>query len=166
MRASSAFIVSALLLLFACNRQGSVPQRQPPETENCTLVFWEDGDTAVVDCPSNHRTTVRLVGIDTPESGFDENSRKRGMRQVKWWGIRLEQVFVCGKHATRRARELCPRGSKVVVRGNEFGKYGRRLAEIVCRGVNINERLVEEGLAGRYPYPKPPERPRACGAGS
>ncbi|RME28015.1 MAG: hypothetical protein D6806_03615, partial [Deltaproteobacteria bacterium] len=50
--------------------------------------------------------------------------------------------------------------------GNETGKYGRMLAEIVCGGVNINTKLVEEGLAGRYPYPNPPERPRACGEGN
>jgi len=28
--------------------------------------------------------------------------------------------------------------------------------------VNINEQLVKEGLAGRYPYPRLPDKPAAC----
>ncbi len=131
--------------------------------EPCVLRFWEDGDTPAVTCgPEGETVVVRMLGIDTAESGFDDNSRRRGARQADLWGMSLEQVFACGKAATRLARQLCPQGSAVDVIGTERGKYGRRLAYVVCKGINLNQRLVDEGLAGRYPYPGPPEKPAAC----
>jgi endonuclease YncB( thermonuclease family) len=133
----------------------------PPET--CRITFWEDGDTPTVACAgSEEPVVIRMIGIDTAESGFDENSRNRARRQVDLWGMTLEQVYTCGKAATRRVRELCPTGSEVEVIGTERGKYGRRLAYVICKGVNLNLRLVEEGLAGHYPYPGQPEKPAAC----
>lgn len=135
-------------------------QQSPPEA--CTLASWEDGDTPNVVCGSGKEGPVRLLGIDTPESGFDGNSQRRGRYQAKLWGLPVEQVFACGKAATRRAQELCPGGSAVQVIGNARDKYDRRLAYVVCQGVNVNERLVAEGLAGRYPFPGSPERPAGC----
>ncbi len=131
----------------------------PPEM--CALAFWEDGDTPTVDC-AGRKDVVRMLGIDTAESGFDDNSKRRAKRQVKLWGMTLDQVFACGKAATARVKVLCPVGSPVEVVGTERGHYGRRLAYVVCQGVNLNARLVEEGLAGRYPYPGDPEKPSAC----
>jgi len=129
----------------------------------CLLVQWEDGDTPYVRCSEGGpEVPVRLLGIDTAESGFDENSIARGRRQARQWGMASEDVFACGKAATARARELCPEGSQVEVTGSESDAYGRRLAYVTCRGVNLNERLVEDGLAGRYPYPGPPEKPARC----
>lgn len=180
MRRSTLLLLS-LLLVNSCSHSGPADQAAPEaesgaaagsadqpapatpsDTGDCRLLFWEDGDTAVVDCPSGGRVTVRLVGIDTPESGFDDNSRRRGQRQVRWWHLTLEQVFACGKAATRRVRQLCPRSSPVRLEGDKLDKYGRRLAKIFCRGMDINEQLVKEGLAGRYPYPRRPEKPAAC----
>ena len=140
-----------------------IAAEHPPET--CSLLRWEDGDTPYVRCADGEETVVRMLGIDTAESAFDDNSRKRGKRQADLWGMTLEQVFACGKAATLRARELCPAGNEVDVIGGERGKYGRRLAYVVCQGININLRLVEEGLAGRYPYPGSPEKPGACPLG-
>ena len=137
-----------------------VAANHPPET--CNLLRWEDGDTPYVRCADGEETAVRMLGIDTAESAFDDNSRKRGKRQADLWNMTLQQVFGCGKAATLRARELCPAGNEVDVVGNERGKYGRRLAYVVCQGINMNLRLVEEGLAGRYPYPGSPEKPSAC----
>jgi len=135
--------------------------KSPPE--ECRIKYWEDGDTPIVYCGQDVQpTVVRLVGIDTAESGFDDNSRRRAHRQVKQWGMTLEEVFACGKAATHRVCELCPPDSKVHIVGAERGKYGRRLAYLLCNGINMNLQLVREGLAGRYPYPDPPEKPSAC----
>ncbi len=127
----------------------------------CSLLRWEDGDTAFVRCTSG-KETVRLVGIDTAESAFDDNSRRRGRRQAALWSMTEKQIYACGKAASRRVKELCPAGSQITVAGNKRGHYGRLLAYIRCKEVNINARLVQEGLAGRYPYPGPPEKPAAC----
>jgi endonuclease YncB( thermonuclease family) len=177
MRAIACLIISALLAT-ACS---STPQRtsgrpspgahipslaqlavkSPPE--ECRIKYWEDGDTPIVFCGQDAQpTVVRLVGIDTAESGFDDNSRRRARMQVKQWGMTLEEVFACGKAATKRVCELCPPDTKVQVVGSERGKYGRRLAYLLCNGINMNLLLVHEGLAGRYPYPDPPDKPSAC----
>jgi len=159
-------IVASVLACSSAQAPASIPTlaelsaTSPPET--CTLELWEDGDTPYVRCADGEQTIVRMVGIDTAESAFDENSRRRGEYQAELWHLTLEQVFACGKAATRRARELCPEGSEVQVAGSERGKYGRRLAIVVCHGVNLNLRLVEEGHAGRYPYPGKPEKPSGC----
>ena len=129
--------------------------------QGCTIHFWEDGDTPTLLC-NGKKIVVRMIGMDTAESGFDDNSRRRASRQAELWKMSEKQVFACGKAATHRVRELCPVGSPATVIGGERGKYGRLLAYVICRGINLNHRLVEEGLAGRYPYPAPPERPAAC----
>jgi endonuclease YncB( thermonuclease family) len=103
-----------------------------------------------------------MIGIDAPESGFDENSLRRAQYQVKIWGFSTKEILVCGKAATLRAKELCPEGSDVEVIGNQPDKYKRRLAYVICNGINVNLRLVEEGLVGRYPYPGDPEKPTHC----
>jgi len=129
--------------------------------QSCKVQLWEDGDTPTVLCGTDE-IVVRMIGMDTAESGFDDNSRRRGKRQVDLWDMTLKQVFACGKAATHRVRALCPVGSPVDVIGGERDKYGRLLAYVICRGINLNQRLVKEGLAGRYAYPAPPEAPSAC----
>jgi len=173
------FFIFCLLFPFtvACSSQhvqskkrpasGSIPSLEDLAAEypieKCLLKFWEDGDTPTVLCGQDEEATVvRMIGIDTAESGFDENSRRRAARQASLWEMTIEQVYACGKAATKRVKQLCPAGSEVEVVGGERGKYGRRLAYVVCLGVNLNLRLVEEGLAGRYAYPAQPEKPAAC----
>jgi endonuclease YncB( thermonuclease family) len=133
----------------------------------CTLDRWEDGDTPYVRCggAASEAEPVRLIGIDTAESGFDENSERRAHWQAELWGLSYDDIVACGKAATERANRLCPGGQAVEVVGHERDKYERRLGYVVCAGVEINGRLVEEGLAGRYPYPAPPRRPGACRPG-
>ena len=170
MRGTTVLCLCCIVVFtFACSSArapGKIPTleelsaKSPPET--CTLELWEDGDTPIVRCADGEQTIVRMVGIDTAESAFDENSRRRGGYQAELWNMTEDQVFACGKAATRRARELCPEGSEVQVVGSERGKYGRLLAIVVCNGVNLNLKLVAEGLAGRYPYPGKPDKPAAC----
>ena len=136
-------------------------QRLGP-TLSCTLHRWEDGDTPYVRCAGGPPEPVRLIGIDTAESGFDDNSRRRAQWQSKIWKLTYDDVVACGKAATERAKELCPEGRAVEVTGHERDKYERRLGYVVCDGVEMNGRLVAEGLAGRYPYPRPPQRPSGC----
>ncbi len=135
----------------------------PPEP--CALLRWEDGDTPYVRCADGKEDPVRLLGIDTPESGFDENSTRRAQWQSTLWGVPVEAVLACGKAATALARELCPEGSKVEVVGVARDRFQRRLGYVVCGGVEVNGALVARGAAGRYPYPAPPERPAGCPEG-
>jgi endonuclease YncB( thermonuclease family) len=128
----------------------------------CSLWQWEDGDTPYVKCGAAAARAVRLVGIDTPESAFDENSRRRGLWQAHLWHLSTAQVFACGQAATRRAKELCPEGSAIELIAQGTDKYDRLLGTVFCRDLNLNARLLQEGLAGRYAYPALPQRPTAC----
>jgi endonuclease YncB( thermonuclease family) len=129
----------------------------------CTLDRWEDGDTPYVRCEGGPPEPVRLIGIDTAESGFDDNSSRRAGWQAELWGISYDEVVACGKAATAAAGARCPAGSRVEVVGHERDKYDRRLGYVVCGGEELNGWLVGEGHAGVYPFPDPPARPRACG---
>ena len=130
---------------------------------SCTLDRWEDGDTPYVRCQEGPPEPVRLIGVDTAESGFDDNSRRRAGWQAELWGLSYDEVVACGKAATQAAGARCPAGSTVEVTGHDRDKYDRRLGYVVCEGEELNGWLVREGHAGVYPYPDPPARPRACG---
>jgi len=91
-----------------------------------------DGDTLMVKI-NDKETAVRLVGIDTPESG---------------------QCF--GKEATNRAKELME-NKKVKLEADETqddkDKYGRLLRYIYLEdGTFINKKLIEDGVAKEYTY--------------
>lgn len=164
-----------LLVLVACtidaprgpaDRGPDIPTRAELAAQgpvlSCTLDRWEDGDTPYVRCGDGPPEPVRLIGIDTAESGFDDNSRRRAGWQAKLWGLSYDEVVACGKAATRAAQTRCPAGSSVEVTGHERDKYDRRLGYLVCDGEELNTWLVQQGNAGVYPFPDPPWRPRAC----
>lgn len=159
---------SVLLALLCGCPSAALPSTSPIDPlgterdETCVLERWEDGDTAYVDCGSGIAQPVRLLDIDAAESGFDDNSRRRAEWQAQLWGLPVATVLRCGQAATARVKEICPEESQVELHGDTYDKYDRRLAHVRCRGLHVNVRLIEEGHAGRYPYPADPQRPRAC----
>lgn len=98
-----------------------------------TVVRWVDGDTVWLDVDLGFRmhTTndFRSYGIDTPERGQDG--------------------FV---EAVSRVNELAPAGSAVHIDSYKNpDKYGRWLVVVyTADGTNINQALVDEGLAVPY----------------
>ena len=100
-----------------------------------------DGDTVDVtlDLGFNilYNSRIRLLGINTPES------RTRDLQEKK-----------LGLAAKERVKELCPVGSKVMLKTTKDGrgKFGRILGEIFVEGVvqSLNQLLVEEGHAVEY----------------
>ena len=105
---------------------------EPEYTYRARVVRWVDGDTVDLSVDCGFYTTVesrfRLYGIDTPERGqpgYDE--------------------------ATARAEQLAPAGSEVVVRTYKApDKYGRFLCLVVSGTTEVNDTLVDEGLAKAY----------------
>lgn len=163
-------LIPILVLVLACRpappaipARDDIATKAPPEA--CTLLRWEDGDTPYVRCADGKEDPVRLLGVDTPESGFDDNSLRRADWQAKLWGLPVDVVIACGKAATATAREICPEGSAIEVVGTARDRYQRRLAYVVCAGEEVNAALVARGAAGRYPYPADPERPSGCTSG-
>lgn len=100
----------------------------------CTGVY--DGDSITLDISLGlgvylHNQKIRLLGIDTPEIRGEERP--------------------LGIQSRDRLRELIL-DQKVLVRTelDRTGKYGRLLGTIYVDGVNINQLLLDEGLAEEY----------------
>jgi endonuclease YncB( thermonuclease family) len=99
-----------------------------------------DGDTidVIIDLGFDimYRSRVRLFGIDTPESRTRNKEEKvRGL---------LSKNFL---------KEHLKSSKKIVIKthkGEETGKFGRILGEIFIDGININQKMCDEGYAVAY----------------
>jgi len=81
--------------------------------------------------------TGRLYGINAPEMRGPE--KPEGIRSRDWLRREIEtakRVYVQTRPTTEKA----------------LGKYGRWLVTIYADGVNLNEQLVEKGLAKHASY--------------
>jgi micrococcal nuclease len=99
-----------------------------------------DGDTIRCDIDLGFdivmaNQTIRLYGIDTPES------RTRDLEE-KYYG-NLSKQFL---------NDYCPKGSTIILKTHldEKGKFGRILGELIVNKVNLNEQMVIENLAVEY----------------
>ncbi len=119
-----------------------------PESATSTLfhvVDVSDGDTIVIS-QGCKPVTVRLIGIDTPET---VDPRK--------------PVQCFGKEASDYTKTNL-KGKNVTIETDEtqdiHDKYGRLLGYVILEDelgnkINFNERLVEEGYAHEYTYKVP-----------
>ena len=135
MRRITAAVV-ALVLISSCAPARSGPPGPPGAA---TVGHPVDGDTVVVRIGSAEES-VRLIGIDTPES------------------VARDRPVECfGPEAKARTAELLPTGTEVrLVRDVEArDRYDRLLAYVVRTddGVLVNLLLVEEGYAESAPFP-------------
>ena len=99
-----------------------------------------DGDTIKCDIDLGFdivlsNQTIRLFGIDTPES------RTKDLEE-KFYG-NISKAFL---------NDYCPKGSYITLRTHldKKGKFGRILGEIIVNKVNLNEQMIEENLAVEY----------------
>ena len=99
-----------------------------------------DGDTIRCDIDLGFdivmaNQTIRLFGIDTPES------RTRD-KEEKFYGNISKQFL----------NDYCPKGSYITLRTHldKKGKFGRILGELIVNRVNLNEQMIEENLAVAY----------------
>ena len=96
-----------------------------------------DGDTIVAEVDLGFDTfkkvKVRLMGIDAPETRTrDLEEKKRGFAAKEY----LEDVFATSKD--------------FVLVSNKVDKYGRCLGTIFVGEININEEMIENGMAVVY----------------
>lgn len=109
--------------------------RYEPYVYKADIIAVYDGDTctAIVDLGMrvSVEITIRLYGINTPEL--------RGAQKLD--GIKSRDYL----------RSLILMKSVIIkTYKDKTEKYGRWLAEIFIDGVNINEKLVQEGYAVKY----------------
>ena len=106
-------------------------------TYNARIGRVVDGDTVdvLIDCGFEifHKARIRLIGIDAAEIRTrDVVEKTEGLRAKAWLMERL------GKKAILKTEY------------DSKGKYGRILGTFFVDGVNINEEMIEIGLAKRY----------------
>lgn len=133
MRATAAAL-AALVLTGAC----APPAPSAGSAGAGTIVHPVDGDTVVVRI-GGVEESVRLIGIDTPES------------------VAQDRPVECfGPEAKARTAALLPPGTAVVLERDVEARdrYDRLLAYVVRAddGVLVNLRLVEEGFAESMRY--------------
>lgn len=135
-----------LLLTTGCGREGSTTAPRAPTVQaspaglipNATIHSVVDGDTVIADV-SGSRESVRLIGIDTPESV-----------------ARSRPVQCFGAEASAYLKSLLPEGTAVTLILDEEPRdaYDRLLAYVVRNhdDLFINLDLVAQGYAGTLSY--------------
>jgi micrococcal nuclease len=139
-RAASAAAVAALSAEEDTDTRDEVRTTTPvPNTYRVTKVV--DGDTFVVDIDGS-AVTVRLIGLDTPET---VDPRK--------------PVQCFGREASDKAKEILA-GARVRLETDAsqdtYDKYGRLLAyAFLPDGTLFNRYMIEEGFGHEYTYRTP-----------
>ena len=90
------------------------------------VVSVADGDTITIIDKSKTEHRIRLYGIDTPEKGqpFGNSAKKHTSRLVA--------------------------GKSVEVTPYDTDKYGRTVGVVSVNGTNVNQSLIESGIAWQY----------------
>lgn len=149
------FGVVVVLLAFAgCT--ATVPIGDPfddrPWTESVSVdvEYVVDGDTIIVRFPDGEEATVRLIGVDAPESG-DTNPHEyvaipptaEARSCLRYWA----------QHARATIRDAVTGGEVRLAfdpRSDRRGHYDRLLGYLITNDTTLNRRLVAEGLARLY----------------
>lgn len=107
--------------------------------EQMKLKYVIDGDTVVF-----HKTTCRLLYIDTPES----RKNKKATRDVaNCNNVGINDIVEAGRYAKRYLKSIMRRGSFYEVKVKGTDRYGRSLCTIYSNGQNINDAMVANGFA-------------------
>ncbi|WP_259048399.1 thermonuclease family protein [Salinibacter ruber] len=137
LRRSAGIFLGALLLAFAATSASGQAQEdvlvEPGQTFTARVLEVTDGDTYNVRRSLGGEVTIRLHGVDAPESA---------------------QPY--GRAATQAARRYVG-GKDVRVAVEEIGRYGRAVARIEARGGDLGALLIERGLAWHYEQYAPNE---------
>ena len=131
---NSTSVAGVLLAMFLiCLGTASYSKGHLPSDELGSVVSVIDGDTVVIDL-AGIEETVRLLGIDTPETAHSH---------------RLPECF--SSQASNRMALLLPPGTAVLVQRDVEARdrYGRLLAyvERLSDGLMVNASMVERGFA-------------------
>jgi micrococcal nuclease len=111
-----------------------------------------DGDTMEVRFPNGETDTVRLLGVDTPETTLSRVSPDE-FEGIPDTTAGRDHLYNWGQKATQFAEaELDGTVVRITVDGqaDRRGYYGRLLVYIYVDGENFNKRLLTDGYARMY----------------
>ncbi len=109
-----------------------------------TVVKIVDGDTFKA-AWNGDTVTIRLCGVDTPESKKNAKAKKDALRS----GQDIQLITNLGKRSTLYLKHIMPVGSHVTFEFDvrERDRYGRLLAYVYLGKQMVNEQLVKDGYA-------------------
>lgn len=119
--------------------------------EKATVLRIVDGDTLVI-FYDGRTESIRLIGIDTPESKANRKAQRDSQRSRQ----DIELITAMGKEAAAYVRTIAAEGTVI---GIEFDvqkrdKFQRLLAyAYLPNGQMLNEEIVKAGYAGVMTYP-------------
>lgn len=122
-----------------------------PQADKNVVFKVIDGDTLLVDC-QGRKESVRLIGIDTPESRVTRKAQKDAEKNKE----DIKNIIKAGRAATRFVQTLVKPGDEVMI---EFDvqvrdKYGRLLGYVYLPdGKMLNEEILRAGYANLLTYP-------------
>ena len=137
----------------------------PSHAKECyKLLYIIDGDTIKI-LYHGKKTSVRLLGIDTPES----RKNRRAYYQARKNHQDVKTIIYLGKQAKKHLKELLAGYKQVCLvydQNNAYtghrDRYGRILAYVFTpNGVFVNKLMLEDGYAyllTRYPLESKYER--------
>jgi micrococcal nuclease len=158
-----------LVLGTAAERSSGDPRQcaMPPRPDGLVTAVVQsvlDGDTLIVRLADGRDETVRLIGIDTPESHESEKLRRQAARTAQ--GAATIQVL--GRRAATYTASELPRGHRVGLELDiEWRDSHGRLLAYVWRydGTLVNLAILEAGYAQLLtiaPNVRHAERFRTC----
>ncbi|ELY50493.1 thermonuclease family protein [Natronococcus jeotgali] len=122
------------------------------EARQATVTRVIDGDTMEVRFASGEEDTVRLIGVDTPETSLGDVAPGE-YETIPDTPAARDHLYNWGQQASRYATdELEGREVRVVtdVEGDRRGSFGRLLAYVYVGDTNFNLDLLEGGYARVY----------------
>ncbi len=138
-----------LLFLFAVLSLFAPVETQAQEI--ATVVRVIDGDTLKISY-GDQEESIRLIGIDTPESRANKKARRDAVRT----GDDIQLIISQGREATNYVKGVVESGDSIEI---EFDvqtrdKYGRLLGYVyLSDGKMLNEEIVRAGYASLMTYP-------------
>jgi micrococcal nuclease len=111
-----------------------------------------DGDTVEVEFQNGETDTVRLIGVDTPETTLSRTDPAE-FEGIPTTPAGKDHLYNWGQRASDFATDqLGGQQVRVVTdsEGDRRGSFGRLLAYIYVGGENFNRQLLEEGYARVY----------------
>jgi len=131
---------------------GSAAQSDEVTEWTVTVTRVIDGDTVEIRYANGQTDTLRLLGVDTPETTLSRVSPEE-FEGVPDTPAGRDHLYQWGQRATRFAvDELSGEEVRIVddPTADRRGSYGRLLVYVSVDGENFNERLLSSGYARLY----------------
>ena len=119
--------------------------------QTTTVVRVVDGDTLKVRYWGKEES-IRLIGIDTPESRVNKKTKKDAKRS----GQDIKTIIEMGKRATEYVESLVKAGDLITIEFDvqQKDRYGRLLGYVyLSNGKMLNEEIVKAGYANVMTIP-------------